>query len=54
MVKCKATVVQSITGIMADMASTAPNSKSILWSRKDETADDALAAIDAGLGIETV
>lgn len=47
-------VVRALSRAVADVASTAPNSKAILWSRRDETDDAALSAIDAALGIETV
>ena len=47
-------VVQALTRAVADVASTAPSSKAILWARRDETHDAALSAIDTSLGIETV
>ncbi|MBB4343088.1 hypothetical protein GFM09_27570 [Rhizobium leguminosarum bv. viciae] len=47
-------LVDAFTGLLAEVASSAPDASSILWHRENETAVDALAVLDQALKIETV
>jgi hypothetical protein len=47
-------LVDAFTGLLAEVASSAPDASSILWHRENETAVEALAVLDQALKIETV
>lgn len=47
-------LVRAFSGLLADVASSAPDATSILWHRDGETPIGALAVVDRALKIETV
>ena len=46
--------MEAFSGLLADVASSAPDAVSILWHRDGETPIEALAVVDGALKIETV